>query len=305
MLLLDPAALMPSAFQAGDDQVEQHCLHLASWLGGDARGDLLTAGPETSMLVTEHLDAIRGAIPSPWNRTLMDALYPLLQRHTPSASGVSTNPVLSPQPVEGDDDAFVALTWDVGELSGHVDAIVTRAGRWPADEATCSPPPPGRLPLVDDDTGRWFARTEPPADWLSFARRLEVYEQCSEGAIAFTDSALKGVRESKYPRMEELWTDTALLAEAAIAFRAAQGDTGARLDTWLKGLCGLNLALTDSNLPKAKKRFTFEGDVLSREPHIKVADRKHGKSQSGRIYFALDINGSASRFIVDHIGCHL
>ncbi len=126
----------------------------------------------------------------------------------------------------------------------------------------------------------------------------------SEGAIVFTQSAIRSWKQSTYPYVERMKDALVTLAQAAVEWRRSGCQTGGMvIDDWFKTRWDMNMAGTDKGLRKFKaQKFSYEGQDLNREPHLKLDD--HVKpNEVGRVYFGLDV--SNQRFVVDHVGTKL
>lgn len=136
-----------------------------------------------------------------------------------------------------------------------------------------------------------------PEDWTEFVELVELLE--SE-AFKITQQAKDHLLTKPYPDPARMWRFLESLAQAAEAYRAAEGRVGDRLADWVHHEHGIEIALQDSGLGGAK--FEFEGREYDGTPHVKVDDFVDPAS-CGRIYFAYD--SQEPRFIVHHIGLHL
>ncbi|MET8997034.1 cell division protein ZapB [Amycolatopsis sp. NPDC004169] len=126
----------------------------------------------------------------------------------------------------------------------------------------------------------------------------------SSGAIVFTAAAGRSWKQSRYPHGERMRESLVLLAQAAVEWRTSGCQTGGMvIDDWFKTRWGLNMAGTDKGLRQVKgEKFTFDGQDLIREPHLKLDDHV-ARNEVGRVYFGLDV--ANRRFIVDHVGIKL
>lgn len=141
---------------------------------------------------------------------------------------------------------------------------------------------------------------DPPmvTTWKEFADRADELEGTY---LALTDHCKNGLLGNDYFSPSRMWTFAAKLSEAARRRRAAGWNVDGRIATWITETVGIEVALTDSNLPSTE--FLFQERELSWEPHVKVDDAKDDLTRCGRIYFAIDDDGG--RLVVNHIGVHL
>ncbi|WP_456598800.1 hypothetical protein [Blastococcus sp. SYSU DS0616] len=73
--------------------------------------------------------------------------------------------------------------------------------------------------------------------------------------------------------------------------------------SWLGDEYGLRYAPDDEGMRRLKiDKFDFEGQQLSRLPHIKIDDNVT-PDRVGRIYFGID--EQKMRWVVDHVGVKL
>lgn len=120
------------------------------------------------------------------------------------------------------------------------------------------------------------------------------------GALVCTEAALRGWRNARYPEPARMLDAIRRLESAAVEWRANNAEIGERLGDWIQNTTGLRYAGSDQELEKrGLAAFRFEGQTMSRIPHIKVDDAKHS-NQVGRIYFAIDAD--KRRWVIDHIG---
>lgn len=124
------------------------------------------------------------------------------------------------------------------------------------------------------------------------------------GAIIFTPVALRSWKQSRYPHIDRMGESLVLLAQAAVEWRTSSCQTGGMvIDDWFKTRWSLNMAGTDKGLRQVKgQKFTFGGQDLTREPHLKLDDHVT-RNEVGRVYFGLDTTNK--RFVVDHVGTKL
>lgn len=128
-------------------------------------------------------------------------------------------------------------------------------------------------------------------------------ERASGGACVFTANAAKVWRKSKFAFPDKMREVLVALARASSDYAAHRGDVEGRMAEWFRGGYHLELALTDTKLELSKRaRFTYEGVDLEAVPHIKLGDAKQPR-ECGRVYFAW--TADPSRFVVNHVGCHL
>jgi hypothetical protein len=121
--------------------------------------------------------------------------------------------------------------------------------------------------------------------------------------MIFTDRALSEWKTSGYPHREKMRDHLIRLAEAAVAWRAAGGSIGGRLEDWFTHDHQLTMSPVDGTLKQMRgHKFDFEGTSYNREPHLKLDDSTC-PSEVGRVYFARDFDNL--RFIVDHVGLKL
>ncbi len=143
----------------------------------------------------------------------------------------------------------------------------------------------------------------PTLDRADLGQLARFFTDASGGAILFSDAALAGWKSSGYPNSAKMRDQLIRLAQAAVAWRDAEGSVGGRLEDWFKNNHDLTFAATDITLRHKKiHQFSFEGTTCCREPHIKLDDHVC-PSEVGRIYFAHDID--KLRFIIDHVGLKL
>lgn len=132
---------------------------------------------------------------------------------------------------------------------------------------------------------------------------LDYLSASSEGAIEFTDNALRRWEQCQHPRPEQLREALIRLTRAAVSWRAAGTALGMPLPEWFKIEFELNYAPSDERLRRERlHRFDFQGETYDRLSHLKLDDHVP-PNEVGRIYFAID--AERTRFIVDHIGLKL
>jgi hypothetical protein len=129
-------------------------------------------------------------------------------------------------------------------------------------------------------------------------------EDLSERHIVFTNRASTSWKKSKYPYPEEMKDALVKLARVAVTLYDGKDRVMPHLDEWIHTEFELRVALNDEVVERTPKlhRFTFEGSVHNRTPHVKVRDGV-ALQHVGRIHFALDTEGA--RIIVDHVGVKL
>jgi hypothetical protein len=141
----------------------------------------------------------------------------------------------------------------------------------------------------------------PPTSWDDVVELCEILED--SGAFVLTDDARRMLAPGHYPDPDRMYRHLEPLANAAEAYREAEGQINQRFEDWVRLNFGIEVALHDETLVRdGQDLFDFEGTEYSREPHVKVDDFV-GPDRCGRIYFALD--PEQNRIIVNHVGLHL
>lgn len=141
---------------------------------------------------------------------------------------------------------------------------------------------------------------QPPmvTTWNAFADRIDELE----GAyLVLTDSCRASLASCRYHDPSRMWSFLARLSEAARQRREEGWPSTGRAVEWMRERAGIEVALFDQTLGDAD--FEFEGQTMSRLPHVKVDDYKRQPEQCGRIHFAID--DANQRLVVDHVGLHL
>jgi len=164
-------------------------------------------------------------------------------------------------------------------------------------EGQGAPPPP---PPQDADP--WAATpTLLPTEASPTYRHLEV---AADRHIAFTPAAETSWEHCDYPNPQEMTDILVTLAKAVVDLYTNEGPMP-YLDDWFKQEHGINVAMSDNTIKKAKvvlRYFTFEGAKLDQTPHVKVRDGVK-PNEVGRIHFPLDAPNS--RLVVNHVGLKL
>lgn len=139
-----------------------------------------------------------------------------------------------------------------------------------------------------------------PSTWQEFHDNLD---RLICEAFVLTDRAIAECVAGGYPDPARMWDHLERLADAAMAWVAADCSVGASFPDWIRTFNGLNVAMFDAAIEATRQdSFFFEGIKLSRLPHIQV-DQAKAFTQIGRIHFALDPDHG--RVVVDHIGLKL
>lgn len=131
----------------------------------------------------------------------------------------------------------------------------------------------------------------------------EFLAETSDGAIVFTDNAIRSWKTSGYPHPGKMRDHLVGLARAACEWRTNRGAIGGRIKEWFHHEYAMTMSMNDEELEKrGADQFQFNGEKYSRVPHLKLDDHT-SPNQVGRVYFALD--SIRQRFIVDHVGLKL
>ncbi len=133
-----------------------------------------------------------------------------------------------------------------------------------------------------------------PSEALEFFAYLTLL---TGGALVFTENATVSWRKARFRSVQRMERDLLRLAEMVIDLRAGCCAHGIFVAARHRGLV---FAPTDATLSRQTDRFTYEGQVLSREAHLKAGDRT-GPDQCGRIYGSF----TQGLVVIDHVGRHL
>jgi hypothetical protein len=132
-----------------------------------------------------------------------------------------------------------------------------------------------------------------PAEALEFFAYLTLL---TNGALVFTDNAVVAWRKARFRSVQRMEDDLLRLAVTVNDLQAGRphGIFAAARQR------GLTFAPTDTTLRRRTTRFTYQGQVLSREAHIKTGDCT-SPDMCGRIYGSF----TPTLVVIDHVGRHL